>query len=75
MGIDDLLQNLFQLLLTNQEIHFQLQEVFRLGTIYVAKVLRQDLVKEKSSQGGFHIAGDLLAISIFLGHADGDMRM
>ena len=51
VGVDDLLQNLFQALLAHMEIHLQLQEVLRLLSFHKAQILGQNFVENKSSQG------------------------
>ena len=53
MGIDDLLENLFQSLLAHMEIHFRLQFIARDSPVHKSKVLGQDLIEDKPSQRGF----------------------
>ena len=34
------------------EVYFQFQQVFRVGSVHIAQILRQDLIEKKSSQRG-----------------------
>ena len=47
--VDTFFQNLFQLFLSNMEIHFQLQEVIRIASVYKSQILTDDLIENKSS--------------------------
>ena len=52
------------------EIHFRLQQIFRISSVHIAKILWQNLVEEESSQRGLHIAGHLFPVGILLCHPD-----
>ncbi|GFI30590.1 hypothetical protein IMSAGC013_01980 [Lachnospiraceae bacterium] len=39
------------------EINFQFQDVFRIASVHKSQILRKYLIENKTSQGGFHIAG------------------
>ena len=54
------------------EIHFRLQQILRGGSVHISQILRKNFIKEKSSQRGFHVAGNLLPVSILLCHSDID---
>ncbi len=75
MGIDDLLQNLLQAFLVHMEIHFQLQEILRQPSVHEPKILRQNFVKNETSQRRLHIAGDHIALRILFGHPHRDAGM
>ena len=75
VDIDDFLKNLLQLFLTHMEIHFQLQKVLRIASVHISQILRQDLIKEESAEGGLHIAGYFLTVSRLLRHSDRDSGM
>ena len=64
MGIDNLLQNLFQALFPHVEIHFQLEEILRFASVHKSQVLRKNLIKNKPSQSGFHIARNQFTVSV-----------
>ena len=50
MNINNLLKNLLDLLLADMEIDLQLQRILRLGTIYKAKILRNNLVEDQKTK-------------------------
>ncbi len=75
MSIDDFLQNLFQLFLSHMEIHFQLQIVLRIVPLHKTQILGQNLIEQKPSQRGLHIAAYRLALRRPLGHPHFDAGM
>src|SRR5699024_8467402 len=50
VGIDDLLQDLLELFLSNMEIYLKQQLVSFLLSVYKSKILWNDLIKQESSQ-------------------------
>ena len=72
MGIDNLLQNLLQLLLSYVEVDLQLQFVLGNASVYESKILRQNLIEDKSSQCRLYNAGDLFAALGLLRYANLD---
>ena len=69
MGIDNFFQNLFQLFLCNQEVNFQSKLVARNASVYIAKILRQDLIEQETSQCGTYILCQSSSIRHFLAAA------
>ena len=67
VGIDDLFKDLLKLLLSYMEIHFGKKEVFRLCSVYIAQILRQDLIKEEPSKSRLYNTCDLFTLGICLG--------
>ena len=66
MDIDNLFQNLLQSLFADMEINLQLQGIFRIASVYKAQILRQDFIKDKASQCGFHHIGNFRTVSQLL---------
>ena len=73
VGINYFFKDLFQLFLTNQEINLQQKGIFRIASVYKAQILRQNLVKQESSQCGMHISCDRSSVCQFLCAAHNDL--
>ena len=73
--IDDFFQDLFQLFLCYQEIYLQSKLIARDGTVYIAKILRQDLIEQETAQGGCYVLGQRRSIRHFLAAAHMDLGL
>ena len=61
--------------LADHEVHFQLQEILRIAAVDIAQILRQNFIKEKTSQCGFDDTGYNFTIRLLLRDADMDFRL
>ena len=68
MNLDAALDNLAQGLLGYQEIHFQIELVFRLGAIHEAQILGNGIVEDQAADGGVNQPAD-----VAFGHPDLDL--
>ena len=51
------------------EIHFQFQHIFRVASVHISQILRQDLIEKESAQGRLYIAGHNFSVSGLFGHS------
>ena len=70
--IDNFLQNLFQLFLSYMEIYFKLHFIFRNASVYKSQILRQDLIKQETSQCRLYRSGHAGTIRHCLYHTHFD---
>ena len=73
MCIDYFLKDLLELLLTNMEVDLHLQFISLNLTVYETKILRNDLIKEKTSQCCINNSGHLFSIWKSLCHTHLDL--
>ncbi len=76
MLVDDLLKDLLQILLLDHEINLRQKEIFRLGAIHKAKILREDLIEHQTAQSCLNRAGYHISVRVLLGktHVDDGMQ-
>ena len=75
MSVDDGLEDLLEVLLLDQEIDLGQQIIFRLCAVHKSEVLRNDLIKEQSSEGDVDDTCDHLSVFPLLADPDLDLGM
>ena len=66
MSIDDLLEDLLELLLSDKEINLGLEEILGILPVDISKILRKDLVEIKSSESGLNDTCDNISAGSLL---------
>ena len=72
VDLDAAVDDLAQLLLAHQEVHFKLQGVLGGGAVHIAQVLGDGPVENHAAHGGVHQAGDGGAVEVH-GAADANL--
>ena len=75
VSIDHLGNDLLKLFLTNHKVNFKLKEVLRHASVYISKILRNDLIEQESSECRLYKTGNSLAVSVLLLHSDLDLGL
>ena len=68
--IDQSFNNLLQLFLADHKVNFQCHKVFRLGAIHESDILRNDLIKQKTSKCRFYYSCFNCSICSLFIHSD-----
>ena len=63
MNINNLLQNLFDLFLSNMEINFQLQSILRGTAVYKSQILRNNLIENQKTKCCLDKSGYFCSVS------------